>query len=454
MRIIPLALAAFSSVVGQNVPLNVAQAVEQAGEKYAVVRVSSERIAEASANITLARQAFLPRADFVSQINRATRNNVYGMLFPQQVIAPISGPPNPSNSLTNVWGTAAGFLVSWEPFDFGLRKAHVDVATAARRRAETGVQRTRFEVSAAAADAFLTILAAQQTAEAAKSAVERAKVLHDLTTALVSAEVRPGADSSRTRAGLAQAQAALIQSEQAANVARAVLGQYLDSPAAAVHVAPGRLLQNPNEIQAIVAAKPEHPAVQEQQAAIDESKARQKVLDRSFYPKFNAQGTLYARGTGANPDFTTGGAAAGLGPNIHNWGLGFSMSLPVTEYLSLRVKREAETARERTETARMQQIRQDLNGRQEQAKAMLDGAIRISQTIPIQLEAAKASLEQASVRYKAGLAGVLDVAEAQRLLTQTEIDGALAKLQIWRALLAIVTAQGDLNPFLDQAVAP
>jgi hypothetical protein len=43
------------------------------------------------------------------------------------------------------------------------------------------------------------------------------------------------------------------------------------------------------------------------------------------------------------------------------------------------------------------------------------------------------------------------VAQAQRLLAQAQIDDALARLNVWRALLEIATARGDLQPFLAEA---
>ena len=72
----------------------------------------------------------------------------------------------------------------------------------------------------------------------------------------------------------------------------------------------------------------------------------------------------------------------------------------------------------------------------------------MAQNTPIQLAAAVASVEQATARYKAGLATIVEVAEAQRLLAQAETDDGLAKLGIWRARLALAAAQGDLGPFL------
>jgi outer membrane protein TolC len=74
----------------------------------------------------------------------------------------------------------------------------------------------------------------------------------------------------------------------------------------------------------------------------------------------------------------------------------------------------------------------------------------VARNTPIQLAAARATEQQATARYKAGLASIVEVAEAQRLLTQAEIDDALARLNVWRALLALAAAEGDLAPYLDQ----
>ena len=66
----------------------------QAGRRtYPSIKVSREQASAAAAGIALARTSYLPKVDFTSQVNRATRNNIYGMLLPQSVIAPISGPP-------------------------------------------------------------------------------------------------------------------------------------------------------------------------------------------------------------------------------------------------------------------------------------------------------------------------------------------------------------------------
>src|SRR5271157_2645660 len=98
--------------------LTLEQAVEQAMTKYPAVRASLEQVSAAAAGVNLARTSYLPRADFMGQMNRATHNNVFGMLLAPSIISPISGPVLRTNSLDTVWGSVVGLLVSWEPFDF------------------------------------------------------------------------------------------------------------------------------------------------------------------------------------------------------------------------------------------------------------------------------------------------------------------------------------------------
>src|SRR5260370_14590108 len=136
------------------------------------IRVSQEQVSAAAAAIKLARTSYLPRADFLAQANRATHNNVFGMYLPN-VMSPISGPVLGTNSLNSVWGSAVAATVAWCPFDFGLRRANVEVAESARNLARALVNVTKLQVAAAAADAHLTILAAQHTVLAAKSGIER-----------------------------------------------------------------------------------------------------------------------------------------------------------------------------------------------------------------------------------------------------------------------------------------
>src|ERR1035438_6591827 len=200
VRILALICVASAPLPAQ---LTLAQAVADALHNYPAVRVSQEQINAAAAGIRLARTAYLPRVDAVAQVNRATRNNVFGLLLPTQGVIPsMSGPVIGSNNFGTAWGSAIGGLVTWEPFDFGLRRANVDAATAARAQTAAALERTEFEVAVATADAYLTLAAAQETVRAAQAGVDRGETILRTIQALVNAALPPGADR-HFRAGIA-----------------------------------------------------------------------------------------------------------------------------------------------------------------------------------------------------------------------------------------------------------
>ena len=93
---------------------------------------------------------------------------------------------------------------------------------------------------------------------------------------------------------------------------------------------------------------------------------------------------------------------------------------------------------------------QALSTQEVKARALMKAASDIARNTPVERQAATAGESQARARYQNGLATVVEVAEAQRLLAQAEADDAVARLGVWRALLATAQAHGDLTPFLDK----
>ncbi|HWF10759.1 MAG TPA: TolC family protein [Bryobacteraceae bacterium] len=431
--------------------LTLPQAVENSLKNYPSIRVSQEQLNAATAQIQLARTAYLPRVDALAQVNRATRNNVFGLLLPQSVIPSMSGPVIGSNNLGSVWGSAIGGLVSWEPFDFGLRSANVALANAARAQSEAAVKRTQFEVAVAAVDAYLTLIAAQETVRAAQAGVDRAEVVVKTITAQVTAQLRPGADQSRAEAELAAARTQLIQAQQAIDISRATLSQFVGADPSQIAVVTGSLVQLPPEQAPTALNTAANPLMVEQSAAVEQARAQLRVLERSYFPKFYLQGAAYARGTGAETNGDRLGGLNGLAPNFQNYALGFSVTFPISDLPSLRAREAAQSATIRSQAARSEQIAVDLRAQWNRAVATLNGARRVAANTPVQVSAARTAVQQATARYESGLGIIADVAEAQRLLTQAEIDDVLARVSVWRGLLGVATAAGDLQPFLAEA---
>jgi outer membrane protein TolC len=431
--------------------LTLPQAVENSLKNYPSIRVSQEQINAAAAAIQLARTAYLPKLDALALVNRATRNNVFGLLLPQSTIPSMSGPVIGSNNLGSVWGSAIGGLVTWEPFDFGLRSANVAAAGAARAQSEAAVKRTQFDVAAATLDAYLTLVAAQETVRAAQAGVDRAEVIVKTIAAQVNAQLRPGADQSRTEAELAAARTQLIQAQQAVEVSRATLSQFIGTDPSRIAVVTGSLVQLPPEQAPATLNTATNPALLEQNAAVEQARAQLRALERSYFPRFYLQGAAYARGSGAETNGDRSGGLNGLAPNFQNYALGFSVTFPILDLPSLRAREAEQSATIRSQAARSEQIAVDLRAQWNRAVATVNGARRIAANTPVQVSAARTAVQQATARYRAGLGDIDELAEAQRLLTQAEIDDVLARLSVWRGLLGIATAAGDIQPFVAEA---
>jgi len=426
--------------------LTIAQAVDDALRNYPSIRVTQEQMNAAAAGIRLAQTAYLPRVDGLAQVNRATRNTFYGLLLPQSVIPGVDGVP--ANNFGTVWDSGLGILVSWQPFDFGLRRANVATATAARDQAQAALNRTRYDVSIATADVFLTVIAAEQTAQAARAAVESWQVLLRSIHALVAAQLRPGADESRVQAEQALAQTQVAQAEQAIDVARATLGQFVGLDPAQVNVIPNRLLDLPPDRAEPPLNSAANPVALEQNALIAQQQSQLNALDRTYRPQFFVQGLAAARGTGLETDGGRLGALNGLAPTTENFGVGLTVTFSAMDRFALREQEAMQSANIRAGQAQYQVVAARLQSQFNAALAMLAGARRVASNTAVEVSSARTALQQGTARYQAGLAPIDDVAQAQRLLVQAQIDDALARLNVWRARLQVDTVRGDIQPFL------
>lgn len=432
-------------------PLTILQTVEAALHNYPSVRVSEEQINAASAGIRLARTAYLPRVDALAQVNRATRNNIFGLMLPQSVIPSISGPVLGTNNFGTAWGSAAGMLVTWEPFDFGQRRAAVAAAAALRTQSQAALKRTQFEVAVTASDAYVTLAAAEETVRAAQAGVDRTEVIARTIGALVNAQLRAGADVSRAQAELAAARTQLIRAQQATEVARTTISQFTGQDPAQVSITASKLLAPPPQHGSAALNTSANPIAVEQNAVVEQAQAQLREFERSYFPRFYLQASAYARGTGAETNGALLGGLNGLAPTVQDYALGFSVTFPVFDLPSIRAREAAQSAAIRAQRARSQQIAVDLRAQWNAAVATLEGARKVAANTPIEVSAARAALEQSTARYQAGLGNIDEVAEAQRLLTQSEIDDALARLGVWRGLLGVAAAAGDIQPFLAEA---
>jgi outer membrane protein len=350
-----------------------------------------------------------------------------------------------------LWGSAGGALFSWQPFDFGLRSANVNVARAGEHSANYQLQLTNLDVSAMAADAFLAAVVAQQALRVADADVSRRETFAKVVHSLVDNQLRPGVEGSRADAELAAARTQLLRAEESEANSRIALAEALGIAGQMVQIDAGPLASTVPAPPGSISIGPltSHPLAELAMSAVDEFRARRQALERSYFPTFYFQSAVAARGSGAKPNGAMLEGANGLAPDRYNFGVGITAAFPVFDFFSLRSRKQIESANQENSKAEYDKTMQQLTAQLQRAQIAITTARQIADNTGVELKSAQANETQAAARYRASLANAIEVAEAQHLLVQAETDDAVAKVGLWRALLSQAFAEGNLQPFLD-----
>jgi outer membrane protein len=449
--IMPLPSAAQTSVPQSPAAgVTLAQAVKMADAHYPQIRIALEQQAAANAGISVSRTAYLPRFDTLWQTNRATANNIYGLLLPQGIVPSISGPVLASDNTRSAWSSSGGGLLSWQPFDFGLRRAQVNLARSGANAASAAANLTRLDVEAATANAYLDLATTEQLVTVARANVERFQTFANAVHVLVDNQLRPGADASQADAQLALAHTQLIQAETNVAVRRAILANFLGIPAPSIALDDALLTESaPQDISATVPIT-NHPAARQEAAFVNQQQAELSALSHSYAPQFNTEAAVSGRGAGTSLNGVFAGGTNGLAPDTLNWAVGVQVTFPAFDIFSLHQRKKVQEANVRTEQNRYDQTVDDLSAQAQETEAQLVGARQVAQNTPVELAAARESETQQRARFQSGLATVVDVAAAESVLAQAEADDAVARLNVWRSLASVAAAHGDLTPFLNQ----
>src|SRR5205823_2346767 len=150
-----------------------------------------------------------------------------------------------------------------------------------------------------------------------------------------------------------------IQTQQQAAISRANLTEAMGQAGASITLDPGPLLDLPPSVAPPLFDLANHPLALAQNAAIETVRARERVLDRSYFPRFNFQSAVFGRGTGALLDGRLDNGK-GFYPDTPNWAVGLTINFPVFVLFGLRARRRIEANNELAEKARYDQTLQQL----------------------------------------------------------------------------------------------
>jgi outer membrane protein TolC len=449
---LPLAACAQDGTSSQPTihdPLTLESVVRQAAERYPAIRAAEAQKEAARNAIGVAQTAYLPRADLLWQLNRATTNKANLTPLGQSVV-PIPTEPARETTGRSQWNTLTGLLFSWQPFDFGVRHAQIGVARFGYESARHAADLTKLDVESAAAGAFFDLVAARQIVKVQQANVQRMDAFSHSIHVLVDNTLRPGADASQADAQFAQARTQLIQAQTQEKVRLEALANLLQLPSGQIQIDDTAVLGDA-PAQADQGGHIEsNPLIEQQTAIRDQAREQLHLLNRSWVPSFSLYGSVSGLGAGltSTPVPAFQGGTAGLAPQTYNWLAAAQVTFPAFQIFTLHPQQKAQQAQLSAAEANRARTLSDVSAQVKEARALLDGARAVAQNTPVELDAARQSEQQQQARYQSSLATVIEVSAAEAALAQAEGDDAVARLNVWRGLAGVAEAEGDLSPFL------
>ena len=430
-------------------------AVEFAQAHYPVIFKGQAQVNAAQKNVTVQKlNEYLPESLIQYQEIMASHNKLSEVFFGSPVFPAMTGPGYPNVNMEPDFYSGAGFSVDWAPIDFGLHKARIQMAKSMYSQTARQFDATELDVGIATASAFLDSVISAEQIKAAEQNVSSFGQFSEVVRALVTAQLRPGADASLAEAQLANAQNDLIRAQMNREITIAGLANTLGLGGRLVDIDQRGLVtyDEPAQIQRSAPVFENVPILKTSNAAILTAVAQKKILDKEYYPVFHFLGGVSTRGAGLNTQARPQSANVnGVFPVVPNYQIAMIINWNFLDIFRLREEKKVQVQRIIQSQQDYELILQSLKTQDIQSRVRVKAAIALAANMPVQVRAARIATRQAEARYKAGLGTVAQVAEALQMLAQSRVQEAIVKVGVWRALLSVAAAHGDLKPFLAEA---
>lgn len=432
----------------QPVNLSIKETINKVQHNLPQLESYRQQAAAAGENIPLAKNGLVPDLTAGYQVNMATYNNITGMSYPGFLL-PISGPPSVSNEMNFIPGTALGALVKWNPFTFGQRNAAIDKAAAQFKQANATYNDQLFQYQYAAINLYLEALYLKQVLRISEAATERYKVSLEQSLVLAKNGLKPGIDTAQFQSVIIQSEIDYLQTEKTYLQKIEDLTRLTGIADSAANIVLTDSTLKPSLTVEDSFTITNHPYYQLIEAQKNTTLAGLREIQRTWVPQLDIWGNVYARGSGIN----AGGVvnkSDGWGLSRTNAGIGLQLSFPVLQFSKVNIRKKQYNLLLKSDEARLEQARLDISKQIESATIQYRQDAKIAAKTPVQLQIATDVYKGLQLSYEAGLIDYTRLYQSQFELTKADLNNATAQLQLWRSLLSIAVAKGNLAIFTDQ----
>jgi outer membrane protein TolC len=418
------------------------EAIALARAHQPAIRAALSRIAARHAEADVPRAEWLPTFGVTAQLFGATANNTTGTYVSPGSFMDLPRIGGTRVVATGAWQPYASTLVgaglTQEVFDFGRIAAKAAALDALVDMEKQHARAATLEVTFSVEEAYFAVLAAKGILQASDDAYERSRAHRDLARAGVGAGLRSPIELTRAEADLARFDIGRIRARGALLTAQTTLAATVGVEDAALDASgpPTAPPDVPALETAIAQATERDPGILATIAALRAEEKHTRAIAAELRPDLSLTATLSGR-AGAAPPSGNGVSAdhGGWVPDVANWDVGVVLSWPLFDG-TIRARESASRAREQVRRDEVALVRHDRTAVVRETYAAVEVARAALPGLERSVDAARANYAQADARFKSGLGTSVELADAEALRTQADIELALGQFDLARARAA------------------
>ena len=419
--------------------MTLSEAVSYAKAHQPTVLTGIARVAAQEKAARIPRAQWFPSFGASAQLFGATANNSSALYVTENQldIPRIGGTPSTVSSWQPYGLTFVGGGARQEIFDFGriaAEAAAVDELVDVQKQTSATVL---LDVTYGVEEAYYAVQAAKGVLGAAEDAYVRAKSHRDLAKSGVDAGMRSPIDLTRADADLARFDAGRIRARGGLTEAQAVFAAAVGVPDATLDAGGANAAPPPMPPldDAISQAGTHDPRILQVLAELRAQEETTRAINAQMRPNLRATATLSGRAGGAPPTNTEAPRGDGFLPSVPNWDIGLILSWPLFDP-TVGARASASRGMEEVRRKELSEQRFDQVAAIRQAYVAVTVARAALPALQESLDAARANFAQADARFRGGLGTAVELADAEAVLADAEIQLALGVFEVARTRAA------------------
>jgi outer membrane protein len=424
--------------------MTIAEALAYAHAHQPAIRAALSRVKARMAEATIPSGQWLPTVAVTAQLYGMTANNTTGSYLSTQFmdVPRIGGTASQSQSTASLRpyvSTLVGAGLLQEAFDFGRigaqRAAADELVTVEKDR----VAEVRLDIDFGVEEAYFSVLAAKAIIVASDEAYERSRVHRDLARRGVDSGLRSPIERTRAEADLARFDVGRVKARGGLALAQSVLSAAIGAPDPAIDAsgdAP-RLSDMPTMAEAVQRVEARDPVLATAIAQLKASEEQTRAVGAELRPDLSLTATLTGRAGGAPPSAPAQPTPSGNGwwPDVPNWDIGLVLSWPVFDG-TIAARHDAARVAEQVSRDEIDVAREEEVARVRQAYVKVGVARSALVALQNAVITAHANYDQADARFRAGIGNAVELADAESVRTDAEIQRALGEFEVAQARAA------------------